>query len=205
LVSLENEIFPPGFPEKRHPDFVQTEWSHGWPFASIGYGEAARHLTQHRRDFQGAIDSVGLVVFYLQRHRVELRLKELLVAHGVKADELRTHSLVALWKRCEAIIGADNDEWQQLDTACGELIRVLDKYDRNSDAYRYPVNPDGERHDRPPYIELVALERHVSSFVSMIDGYTDYSDEARRYEMEMRAQFEQEMREVYGEDPFGQL
>jgi len=87
----------------------------------------------------------------------------------------------------------------------GELIRVLDKSDRNSDAYRYPVNPDGERHDRPPYIELVALERHVSSFVSMIDGYTDYSDEARRYEMEMRAQFEQEMREVYGEDPFGQL
>jgi hypothetical protein len=204
-VGLEDEIFPPGFPDRRHPDYIQTEWSQGWGYASMGFGQAADFLTQHKDDFQGALDSVGLVIFYLQRHRVELRMKELLIAHGVKAAELKTHSLVALWDRCKSVIGPDSEEWRELDEACAELIRVLDKWDRSSDAFRYPVDAEGEKHPRPHYIDPDALQGHVGDFSMMIDGYMAVSEKARRYETDMRAEFEREMREIYGEDPFGHL
>jgi hypothetical protein len=156
-VGIRDEIFP----TERHPDYVQTEWSRGWGYGSIGFAEAARFLTEHRRDFNATIDQVGVVVFYMQRHRVELSLKELLRALSVDLSKIKSaHSLAALWEACRVAIAAkDKDAWDYLKSAGSELIGVLHKVDPDSTAFRYPENRKGEEHDRPKFIDLDAVER----------------------------------------------
>lgn len=196
-MSLADEIFP----AERHPDLVQTEWSKGWGYQSIGFGEAARFLTEHRASFHGSLDSVGLAVFYLQRHRVELALKELLVAHRVELKKVSPpHSLLALWQTCKQTLGPDDDGWSYLESEGVELVMLLHEHDRGSDTYRYPVDRDGVEHTRAPYIDLAALEGAVEKLVGAIDGYMAYSEQAREYEREMQRGFEREMRDIYGED-----
>jgi hypothetical protein len=199
-VSLVDEIFP----TDRHPDFVQTEWSKGWGYQSIGFGQAARFLTEHRSSFQGSIDSVGLAVFFLQRHRVELVLKELLIAHGGELSEVQPpHSLDALWKACERTIGADIEGWRYIESEGAEIVMLLHERDPSSHTYRYPVDRKGNEHRRADQIDLAALERHISLLISAIDGYMAHSEQAQEYEEEMNRAFEQEMRERYGEDEYG--
>jgi hypothetical protein len=199
-VSLSDEIFP----ANRHPDFVQTEWSRGWVYQSIGFGEAARFLTEHSSSFQGSIDSVGLAVFFLQRHRVELVLKELLIAHGGNLNEVQpAHSLGALWKACEGVIGADVEGWRHIESEGGPIVMLLHERDPSPHTYRYPVDRRGNEHRRADQIDLAALELHVSRLVSAIDGCKAYSEQVREYEEEMQRDFEEDMRERYGEDEYG--
>jgi hypothetical protein len=199
-VSLADEIFPDG----RHPDLVQTEWAAGWGYGSIGFAEAARFLTKNRAKFHATIDQVGLVIFFLQRHRVELALKELLLAHGGDLAEIKPpHSLNALWKACEQAVGVGSEGWQHLGSAGTELVALLHERDPGSDTYRYPVDRAGKKHKRPKFINLVALEEHVDALASAIGGYMAYSDEARRWEEDMHREYEQEMRREYGDDDYG--
>lgn len=60
------------FPTEQRVGYVQTEWASGWAYGVIGFGEAARMLTEQRAKMHANIDQIGLAVFYLQRHRVEL-------------------------------------------------------------------------------------------------------------------------------------
>jgi hypothetical protein len=177
VMGLADEIFP----TERHPDFVQTEWAEGWGFTSIGFEEAARVLTEHRSELGAGIDQVGLVVVFLQRHRVELALKKLLDAR--KAD-LRTikspHSLPALWALCAKTLGMDSDEWRFIDGAGAELVALLDERDQTSHTYRYPVDRDGRRRQRPPFIDLVALDKHVGNLVWAIRSFLDYAAEGEQ-------------------------
>jgi hypothetical protein len=199
-VSLADEIFP----ADRHPDFVQTEWSRGWAYQSIGFGQAARILTEHSSSLQGSIDSVGLAVFFLQRHRVELVLKELLLAHGGNLNKVQPpHSLDALWKACGRAIGADVEGWRYIESEGAGIVMLLHEHDPSSHTYRYPVDRKGNEHRRADQINLAALERHVSRLVSAIDAYKAQSEQAREYEEEMHRAFEQDMRERYGEDEYG--
>lgn len=194
-MSLADEIFP----SEQHVDLVQTRWaegwtdSDGWTSSSIAFGEAARFLTENRAKFGASIDQVGLVVFFLQRHRVELAMKELLVDRGVEFDEIKRagHSLEALWNACALAVGASSEEWGKLDADGKELVTLIHKHDPSADAYRYPVNRKGEKHKRPEYIDLGALEKHVDDFVWVIRGYLAYVEEAERAEQE----YMEEMRE----------
>ncbi len=187
-VTLRASIFP----SERREAYVQTEWSKGWTYAGIGYREAAGFLTEHRRRFGATIDQVGLVIFFLQRHRVELTMKEMLVDRGFDLREVKAqHSLVALWDGCRRAVGADTKEWRELDAAGGELVTLLADVDPGSYTYRYPVGKDGDEHERPEFIDLDALEQHVTAFVSLIDGYVAWVDQAEQYERE------------YAEDGYG--
>lgn len=196
-VSLSDEIFP----DRRDRDFVQTEWATGWGYGSIGFAEAARFLTENKKQFHASIDQVGLVIFFLQRHRVELALKELLVAHSVDLTNIKPpHSLPALWGACEQVAGSGSEGWQYLDSAGSELVALLHERDPGSHTYRYPVDRKGKPHERPKFINLAALEEHVNALVNAIGGYMDHSEEARQWEAEMQQEYEQEMREEYGDD-----
>ncbi len=191
-VSLADEILP----DRGRPDLVQTEWASGWGYESSGFTEAARFLTEHRAQFHANIDQVGLVVFYLQRHRVELALKELLLAHRVELSEIKSpHSLDALWQECKQKIGPDPEAWAYLDSEAGELIALLHEIDPDSHAFRYPVDRSGNTHDRPKYIDLTALEKHVDALCGAIDGCITYLAEAREHETEMNRELEQDMRQ----------
>lgn len=180
-MGLADEIFP----SERHPDLVQTEWAVGWGYTSIGFEEAARVLMEHRAEFGASIDQVGLVVFFLQRHRVELALKELLVDRKADLGQIKSqHSLPALWRLCAETVGEDSEEWRFIDGAGSELVALLDERDRTSHTFRYPVDRKGKTHERPPFIDLVALDKHVSNLVWAIRGFLDFAaegDQAQAY------------------------
>jgi HEPN domain-containing protein len=182
-MSLADEIFP----NERSPGFVQTEWAEGWTYASIGFAEAARFLTENRAEFGASIDQAGLAVFFLQRHRMELAMKELLAAKG--ADVPTYHELTRLWKVCSEAVGASSTEWKELASIGDEIVALIDKHDRSSHTFRYPVDTNGNLHDRPAHIDLEAVDAHVSNFVGGLDGYQAYMEEseqaAREYEQEM--------------------
>jgi hypothetical protein len=95
-MGLADEIFP----TERRERFVQTEWADGWVLTAVGFQEAARLLTEASRKIGASIDQVGLVVFFLQRHRMELAMKELLVGAGMETKDITTHSLTKLWDLC---------------------------------------------------------------------------------------------------------
>jgi hypothetical protein len=189
-MSIREEIFP----SERREAYVQTEWSKGWGYAGIGYRKAARLLTKERGTFGAGVDQVGLAIFFLQRHRVELSLKELLDARGEakRAIKLR-HSLIRLWEACRELVGADTVEWQHMNLG-SELIAVLDDTDPGSYSFRYPVNRHGNEIERPQFIDLDALEMHVNNFVSSIDEYLYYMEQVQQakqeYEDEMRHEAE---------------
>ena len=134
-MSLADEIFPR--PARRpRANTMGRGWtdSDGWTSSSVAFGDAARFLTENRAKFGASIDQVGLVVFFLQRHRVELAMKELLVDRGVEFDEIKRagHSLEALWNACAVAVGASSKEWKELD-ACGrELVTLIHKHDPSS-------------------------------------------------------------------------
>ena len=189
-MVIREEIFP----SERREAYVQTEWSKGWGYAGIGYREAARLLTKEKLTFGPSIDQAGLAIFFLQRHRVELSLKELLVARGVDIRGIKSqHSLVALWYACKERVGAETFEWQQIDSG-SELIAVLDDADPGSYTFRFPVDKHGNEIERPQFIDLDALAKHVDRFVSLIDGYLAYIEEIelakQEYEDEMMGELE---------------
>lgn len=196
-MSLADEIFP----DRSHRDFVQTEWAEGWGYESVGFTEAARFLTEHRAQFHANIDQVGLVVFYLQRHRVELTLKELLLAYRVDLLVIKSpHSLDALWQACEQNIGTDPEAWAYLDSAGAALVALLHETDPDSHAFRYPVDRRGKTHERPRYIDLAALEKHVDALCGAIDGCITYLAETQEHEVEMNREVQQDMRQEFGEE-----
>jgi len=145
--------------------------------ASLGFQEAARFLTENRKRFGASIDHVGLVVFFLQRHRMEIAMKELLVFAGAKVEG--NHPLTLIWKDCEAAVGPSSDEWKEL-ASLTELVQLIDKHDHSSHTFRYPVDRKDRPHERPAYIDLGALEKHVDDFVYAIRGYMDYVSEGKR-------------------------
>jgi HEPN domain-containing protein len=184
-MTLADEIFP----QERNPGFVQTEWAEGWTYASIGFAEAARFLTENRAAFGASIDQAGLAVFFLQRHRMELAMKELLAARGATMPTY--HELTRLWKDCSDAAGASSNEWRELAAIGDELVALIDKHDRSSHAFRYPVDTKGKPHKRPAQINLEALEAHVDNFVWGLHGYQDYVAESERAAYEYGQEMEQ--------------
>jgi hypothetical protein len=141
-MSVRAEIFP----ADRGEALVQTEWAKGWGYAVIGFGEAARMLTEQRREMGAAVDQVGLAVFYLQRHRVELIIKQALIDLGEELSRVIKpgHDLRALWLLLEERIrSSDADEWNDLEREHGEFLSVMHEADKSSFSYRYPVDKSG--------------------------------------------------------------
>jgi HEPN domain-containing protein len=169
-MGLKEEIFP----RTRNAEYVQTQWAKGWTYGAIGFQEAARFLTEHRRDFGATIDQTGLAIFFLQRHRVELAIKEVLVADG---QNPRGHSLAELWKKCRTAVGSKSSDWRELDKEGSELVALLHGCDPDGTRFRYATDLDGKAQVRPAYIDLDALEKHVNGFVALLQGYLTQEEE----------------------------
>ncbi len=178
-MSVPEEIFP----TERNPAYVQTQWAEGWGYAVIGFGSAARMLTEQREKMHASVDQIGLAVFYLQRHRVELVLKQALVGLGedpVAVAKL-SHNLEVLWRTFGDVVRAiDLKHWQDLDGQHGEFVATIHQADEGSFSYRYPIDRTGAESKRVPFIDLDALERHADGFENGVGGYTDWIAESRR-------------------------
>lgn len=157
-MSIRDEIFP----GERNPAYVQTEWARGWTAAAAGFGYAAEFLTKNATAFGATIDQTGLAVFYLQRHRIELVLKDLLDCLGV--DFPPTHSLRRLWQCCEEGFTETDLNWTEFEEECGDFIDALSEVDDGATVFRFPVDTDGNEAKRPAFIDLNALNRHADTF-----------------------------------------
>jgi hypothetical protein len=188
------------FPKRQHPNYVQTQWAEGWAFAVIGFGSAARMLTERRAEMHASVDQIGLAVFYLQRHRVELVMKQALVDLGEDPANVAKygHNLDVIWRALGTVVSAvDPAHWKHLDERFRDFVNTIHGADSGSFAYRYPVDKKGSEVQREDYIDLDALERYSEDFETGVGGYTDWIDEqrhaAREYEAEMQAEYESEM------------
>jgi hypothetical protein len=182
-MTVRGEIFSAQSSER----YVQTEWAGGWTYAVIGFGEAARMLTEQRRKMGASVDQIGLAVFYLQRHRVELILKQTLIDLGEEPIRVIKpgHDLAALWALLKARLQSDDPgEWDTLERDHGDFVSVMHEADSSSFSYRYPVDKSGSHSVRPDYIDLDALQHHVERFESGLHGYLDWLSEARMAEPE---------------------
>jgi hypothetical protein len=183
------------FPTSQHPDFVQTQWSEGWAYAVIGFGSAARMLTERRGEMHASVDQIGLAVFFLQRHRVELVMKQALVDLGQKPVDVAKlgHSLDGLWQRLGKVVSAISpQDWNDLDGRYADFVAAVHQADEGSFAYRYPIDRKGAESKRASFINLDALERYGQDFESGIYGYTDWIDERERFSREYEAEMARE-------------
>jgi hypothetical protein len=172
-VSVRDEIFP----AERRLDYVQTEWAEGWTAGAAGFGYAAEFLTKHARSFGATIDQAGLAVFFLQRHRIELILKNLL--DFLDVDFPAVHSLRKLWELCRQGFGASGElNWTEFEKENGEFIEALIAVDDGAAAFRFPVDRDGEEIERPAFIDLEALNRHADKLYWEAAGCMDFLAEA---------------------------
>jgi hypothetical protein len=178
-VGVRDEIFP----TERRRDYVQTEWADGWTASAAGFGYAAEFLTKHAPSFGATIDQAGLAVFFLQRHRVELILKDLLGFLGV--DFSTKHSLRRLWELCRQGFAESNGlNWNEFEKENGEFIEALIAVDDGAATFRFPVDRGGEVIKRPAFIDLQALNRHADKLYWKAAGCMDFMTEA---EAEMKA------------------
>jgi hypothetical protein len=180
-MGVRDEIFPT---KPRRRDHVQTQWASGWAYAVIGFGEAARMLTEQREKMQASVDQIGLAVFYLQRHRVELVIKQALTDLGVPYDEVTgpRHNLAKLWRRLGVAVEEKTsaDHWRELSEEHGGFIAVVHEADQSSLTYRYPVDLAGTENRRADFIDLHALEHYAARFENGLQGYTDMVDAIQR-------------------------
>jgi hypothetical protein len=171
------------FPTTGHHDFVQTQWSEGWAYAVIGFGSAARMLTEQRAKMHASVDQIGLAVFYLQRHRVELVIKQALVDLGQDEVDVAKlpHNLAVLWQKLRDVVSAiGGDHWRDLDSRYGDFVSTMHEADEGSFSYRYPVDRQGAEAKRAPFIDLDQLQEYAEGFEMGIGAYTDWIDEGER-------------------------
>jgi hypothetical protein len=157
------------FPSERRREYAQTEWAVGWAAAAAGFGFAAEQLTKNATSLGATVDQAGLAIFFLQRHRVELILKDLLVALEVEFPP--THSLSRLWELCQTGFEKNGAlSWQKFEPDHAEFIEALSKVDDGAANFRFPVDRSGKEVSRPEFIDLAALNRHADELYWSIYG-----------------------------------
>lgn len=157
-------------------EYVQTEWAQGWTAGAAGFGFAADFLTKNAHSLGATVDQAGLAVFFLQRHRVELILKDLLGFLGVKFPT--THSLGRLWRLCQDSFESSDLDWEDFEAENGEFIDALIAVDDGAATFRFPVDHEGVEIDRPAFINLKALSHHADKLYWQAAGCMDYVAEA---------------------------
>lgn len=181
-MTVGDEIFP----AQGDRDHVQTQWARGWVGAVIGFGNAARMLTEQKHQMHASVDQIGLAVFFLQRHRVELVIKQALFDLGDDPAAIGKlgHDLGRLWKRFESLVRSrsHSDDWDEFLTPLCEFVAVIHDADVGSFNYRYPVDKDGNDLVRARFIDLEALERYAEHFESHVHGCLDWINENESYE-----------------------
>lgn len=145
--------------------------SNPWNGYALAYKEAGLSYARKIKDDGALYSTFGYPIFFLFRHYVELRLKEILLSSMILSDEIpshrkidgiftctiwdeemKSHNILELWKKC-LIRFKKSEHWENYDDLGPDgskiyrtieyCINELSKYDGNSEAFRYPVASDG--------------------------------------------------------------
>ena len=167
------------------------------------------------------VDYIAYPILFLARHCMELGLKtniRYFAKYSGKDDYIKagTHDLENLFvafkmhieKTFEELknkyqIDIEKDDKKSFKDLCNEVEKlntIFHTIDKNSDAFRYPVdkeqNPSFKKGERINIIDVAELlEKSMTLFYHTADvfaKYTDYADEIENYYAElMREQYEQ--------------
>lgn len=169
------------------------------------------------------VDYIAYPILFLARHCMELGLKtniRYFSTYSNKVDYVKagTHDLKKLFDafkmhvektfdnlKTKYGIEIEKEDKKSFKDLCNEVEKLNNTFhaiDKNSDAFRYPVdkeqNPSFEKGERINIIDVAELlEKSMSLFVHTADvfaKYTNYADEIESYyEGLMREQYEQNM------------
>jgi hypothetical protein len=175
--ALDDRVDPQAlFPAEGTWEHVQTAWTRTGADYELGFEEAARLLVELASEKQRAAgDHVGLAVVFLERHRLELMLKNGIGYLSRKATQ--GHRLMALW-----------DEFERLATQSGyidaaqfedsrALVTALDRVDPIGQAFRYPADNKGRPHTTPEFIDLPVLHAAVNQVWRDVAGTLGYLEQ----------------------------
>lgn len=169
---------------------------HDWYGHARAFRRSAEVLYQRASQETCELDTAFFPMAFLWRHYVELTLKRLIMDTQTLLDELpqrvmRTHKIDELWRvfRPLAERAHPNEPYGDLDNV-GAMLLQLHKMDPLSQAFRYPVHPDGS-----PTLE--GLDRiHLGTFhdamvrtANWLDSCIDLVGE----EMQMKAEYDSEL------------
>ncbi len=170
-----------------HPD---------WYRFAYGYKVAAAKLVAHLTGHGMALESACRPILFLYRHSVELMLKALLIDLGELTDSPEAtsdkHPLSPLWERVrERVLAYDprqDSPW--LDRA-EFLIAELDRLDRGSFSFRYPVGKNGL--PLVAFGETISIEHFADVMQELwlvLDGTAAMLDEHIQLKRDMESEFE---------------
>lgn len=148
-------------------------------------------------------------VMYLFRHGIELNLKSIIrvgiglgffAKEDVKED-LERHNLAKLWNHAKKLI---LDRWQTADPepvkATEAVINEFHQADPNGQVFRYPAAKDGKRHryeGLPDHIGVARLKKTMDGVYNFLEATWSVLEDDLQNELEMRAEWEREMRSEY--------
>lgn len=169
------------------------------------------------------VDYIAYPILFLARHCMELGLKtniRYFAKYSLKDDYVKagTHDLENLFRafkmhidktfenlKAKYEIEIAKEDKKSFNELCNEVEKLNSTFhllDKNSDAFRYPVdkeqNPSFKKGERIDVIDVAELlEKSMTLFVhtaNVFAKYTDYADEIESYyESLMREQYEQNM------------
>lgn len=174
-----------------------------WYAIAEGYKRAADVLVRHVLRTPCEWDYLVYPICFSYRHYLELKLKQIIRRGGWVAetsDELHPkHLLLPLWQRAEIILcklwpDTDRAPLRQLE----QIIREFDAVDPLSDAFRYPVDREGQEHLEG--IEGLSV-RHIAEVMSTITPFLDGAAHAIEDIRDSKAKAEYEALQHSSDEP----
>ncbi len=150
-------------------------------------------------------------VMYLYRHGIELNLKSIInVGVGLEffekdavEEDLKLHNLAKLWNHARRLL---LHRWSTSDPeplkATEAVINELHQSDPNGQVFRYAADKDGKRHryeKLPDHISVVKLKQTMDGVFNFLEATWAALEEDLSNMLEMRAEWEREMRSEYHE------
>jgi hypothetical protein len=198
----------PLFTSKAYPDpdwYLNSWLAVTWDTYAQGYKRAADILVQYVIDNNWDQDFLVYPIVFLYRQYLELRLKELIFASSMLLDHdariPKGHNLVSLWRKARPNIEKvyPGDSEGDLD-AVEDRLKELCNIDSHSHAFRYPEDIKGAPAlPGMEYINLKQLRDVIQGMSNVLDGSSIGIGEYLNAKHEMMAQYQEEMRNEYGE------
>ncbi|AXT63242.1 hypothetical protein D1816_23800 [Aquimarina sp. AD10] len=164
----------------------KTEWENHslihntidkWLFYAEGYKIASELIEKELIKTLKDRDSLIYPLMYLNRHYLELKLKEIIVEGNYILDNKHFmpkggHDLMTLWIESQRVlVKVWRGEYDKPSVRISNKIKEFHKADLKSDGFRYPVNKEGEDN-------LIEFQRiDFKSFINEFSEVKEYMEE----------------------------
>ena len=189
-----------------------SPWDSGFHKQITGYSEVARCLFDK---FKVSRDErLFYPIVFLMRNAIEMGLKRLLhmrveqkVDDKVISGKRNSHKLYKdLWKSVKTMLQhyseEDNQDESTLDLVEAYII-VVDDIDKQGDVFRYPSSYSHEYKFNGEEIDVENFFQYLLALFHAVDSFDSWLEHIKEVEMEMRSEWEAEMRsnmDYYGYD-----